>query len=131
MDFSELIESIKKMNIQELNQFSEELRNVFSISQVDMGNGVSGDNINDKKEESIIESAPQKDEYTLSVIKVEEESQKIRVMGLLKIINDVSLSTAKDMLSKLPCVVKENCSKEECEALSAKFVDLSCICEIK
>ena len=74
---------------------------------------------------------PAEEKTSFNVILKEIGSQKIQVIKVVREVTNLGLKEAKDFVDSAPKVLKENVSKEEAEAIKAKFVEVGATVEIQ
>ncbi|HRD02257.1 MAG TPA: 50S ribosomal protein L7/L12 [Candidatus Saccharicenans sp.] len=77
------------------------------------------------------EAQPAEEKTSFNVILKEIGSQKIQVIKVVREVTNLGLKEAKDFVDSAPKVLKENVSKEEAEAIKAKFVEVGATVEIQ
>ncbi len=71
----------------------------------------------------------QKTEFT--VVLKNAGDKKINVIKIVRELTNLGLKEAKDLVDTLPKPIKENVSKEEAEAIKAKFEEVGAVVEIQ
>jgi large subunit ribosomal protein L7/L12 len=77
------------------------------------------------------EAKPAEEKTSFNVILKEVGSQKIQVIKVVREVTNLGLKEAKDFVDNAPKVLKENVSKEEAEAIKAKFAEVGATVEIQ
>ena len=77
------------------------------------------------------EAQPAEEKTSFNVILKEIGSQKIQVIKVVREVTNLGLKEAKDFVDNVPKVLKENVSKEEAEAIKAKFAEVEATVEIQ
>jgi len=77
------------------------------------------------------EAKPAEEKTSFNVILKEVGSQKIQVIKVVREVTNLGLKEAKDFVDNVPKVLKENVSKEEAEAIKAKFAEVGATVEIQ
>jgi large subunit ribosomal protein L7/L12 len=122
----EMMESIKSMTVLELNQLVQALEEEFGVSAqaaaapvvVAGGPAAAGG-----------EEAEEKTEFDVFLNSIGDK--KINVIKAVREVTSLGLKEAKELVEGAPCKVKEGISKEEAEAVKAKFEDAGAQAEIK
>jgi len=76
-------------------------------------------------------AAPVEEKTEFDVILKETGPEKIKVIKVVREITNLGLKEAKDVTEKVPSTIKEGVSKEEAEAIAAKFKEVGAVVEIK
>lgn len=119
----EMVESIEKMTVMELSEFSKALQDKFGVSAampVAVAAAPAGGGAAAEEE---------KTEFTPFLTAVGEK--KIQVIKAVREITSLGLKEAKDLVDKAPNPIKEDVSKEEAEAIQKKIQDVGGTVEIK
>jgi LSU ribosomal protein L12P len=77
------------------------------------------------------EAKPAEEKTSFNVILKDVGSQKIQVIKVVREVTNLGLKEAKDFVDAAPKVLKENVSKEEAEAIKAKFAEVGATIEIQ
>ncbi|HPB60048.1 MAG TPA: 50S ribosomal protein L7/L12 [Candidatus Saccharicenans sp.] len=77
------------------------------------------------------EAKPAEEKTSFNVVLKEVGSQKIQVIKVVREVTNLGLKEAKDFVDNAPKVLKENVSKEEAEAIKAKFAEVGATVEIQ
>ncbi|HAV41964.1 MAG TPA: 50S ribosomal protein L7/L12 [Acidobacteria bacterium] len=77
------------------------------------------------------EAKPAEEKTSFNVILKEVGSQKIQVIKVVREVTSLGLKEAKDFVDSAPKVLKENVSKDEAEAIKAKFAEVGATVEIQ
>jgi len=77
------------------------------------------------------EAKPAEEKTSFNVVLKEVGSQKIQVIKVVREVTNLGLKEAKDFVDNVPKVLKENVSKEEAEAIKAKFAEVGATVEIQ
>lgn len=75
------------------------------------------------------EAAEEKTEF--DAILKEVGPDKIKVIKVVREVTGLGLKEAKDFVESAPKAIKEAATKEECEAIKAKFAEVNAVVEIK
>jgi len=77
------------------------------------------------------EAEPAAEKTSFNVVLKEVGGQKIQVIKVVREVTNLGLKEAKDFVDNVPKVLKENVSKEEAEAIKAKFAEVGATVEIQ
>ena len=126
MGKAEIIEAIKAMNVLELSELVKELEDIFGVSAaapvaVAAAPAAGG--------AAVAEAAEEKTEF--DVILANVGSEKIKVIKVVREVTGLGLKEAKDLVDNAPKPLKEGASKEEGEAIKAKFAEVGATVEVK
>lgn len=120
---TKFIEEIKTLSILELKDLVKAIEEEFGVSAapvaVAAGPAAAG-------------AAAQEEEKTeFDVILKETGAEKIKVIKVVRELTNLGLKEAKDVTEKVPSTIKEGISKEEAEAIAAKFKEVGAVVEVK
>jgi large subunit ribosomal protein L7/L12 len=73
--------------------------------------------------------AEEQSEFTVTLVAVGDK--KIQVLKELRVLTQLGLKEAKDMIDKTPSVVKESVTKEEADKIKAKLEEVGAKVEVK
>jgi len=76
-------------------------------------------------------AAPDEEKTEFDVILKETGPEKIKVIKVVREVTSLGLKEAKDVTEKVPSTIKEGISKEEAEAIAAKFKEVGAVVEVK
>ncbi|HEK84856.1 MAG: 50S ribosomal protein L7/L12 [Candidatus Saccharicenans sp.] len=77
------------------------------------------------------EAKPAEEKTSFNVILKDVGSQKIQVIKVVREVTNLGLKEAKDFVDAVPKVLKEGVSKDEAEAIKAKFAQVGATIEIQ
>ncbi len=77
------------------------------------------------------EAKPAEEKTSFNVILKDVGSQKIQVIKVVREITNLGLKEAKDFVDSVPKTLKEGVTKEEAEAIKAKFAEVGATVEIQ
>ena len=120
MSKEEMIEEIKKMTVVELADLVKAIEEEFGVSAVAAAApaaGVAGG-----------DAAAEKTSF--NVVLKEAGDQKIKVIKVVRDATGLGLKEAKDLVDGAPKTVKEGASKEDAEAMKAKFEEAGAVVEL-
>lgn len=121
-----LIEEIKGLTVLELSELVKALEEEFGVSAAApvavaaapvAGAGAA--------------AAPAEEKTEFNVILKDVGADKIKVIKVVREVTGLGLKEAKDLVDNAPSTVKEGVSKEDAEAMVAKFKEVGATCELK
>lgn len=119
-----LIEEIKGLTVLELSELVKALEEEFGVSAaapvaVAAAPAAGG-------------AAPAAEEKTeFDVVLKEVGAEKIKVIKVVREVTGLGLKEAKEMVDGAPSTVKEGVSKDDANAIVAKFKEVGATCEMK
>lgn len=125
MNKNEILEAIKNMTVLELSELVKALEEEFGVSAaapvaVAAAAPAAGG------------AAPAEEEKTeFDVILAEIGAEKIKVIKVVREATGLGLKEAKELVDSAPKPIKEGISKEDADALKAKFEEVGAKVEIK
>lgn len=120
----DVIKFIENMTVLELSELVKELEERFGVSAaapVAMAAMPAG----------AAEAAPVAEQTELSVVITGVGDKKIQVIKEVRAITNLGLKEAKDLVEKVPGVVKEAIPKDEAEAIAKQLTEAGATVEIK
>jgi large subunit ribosomal protein L7/L12 len=120
----DVIQFIENMTVLELSGFVKELEERFGVSAAApmaiaaMPGGAA-------------EVAPVEEQTEFSVVITGVGDKKINVIKEVRVITSLGLKEAKDLVEKLPGVVKDGIPKPEAEAIAKQLTEAGATVEIK
>jgi large subunit ribosomal protein L7/L12 len=128
MDTEQLIESLEKMTVLELNSLVKSLEEKWGVSAaapVAMGfapgAGAAGGGA----------AAAEEEKTEFDVVLTEAGANKIQVIKAVRELTSLGLKEAKDLVEAAPKAVKEAVSKEDAAAAKAKLEEAGAKVEVK
>lgn len=122
---AKFIEDIKSLSILELKELVKAIEEEFGVSAapvaVAAGPAAAAGGA----------AAPAEEKTEFDVVLKETGPEKIKVIKVVREITNLGLKEAKDVTEKVPSTIKEGVSKEEAEAIAAKFKEVGATVEIK
>ena len=118
MSKEEMIEEIKKMTVVELADLVKAIEEEFGVSAVAAAAPVAG------------AAAAAEEKTSFNVVLKEAGDQKIKVITAVKNALGLGLKEAKDLVDGAPKTVKEGASKDDAEAIKAKFEEAGAVVEL-
>jgi large subunit ribosomal protein L7/L12 len=125
MNKQEILDAIKNMTVLELSELVKALEEEFGVSAaapVAVAAAPAAGAAADAAEE-------EKTEF--DAVLTDVGSQKIKVIKVVREVTGLGLKEAKDLVEAAPKAVKEGVSKEDGEALIAKFEEVGAKVELK
>ncbi|AND86137.1 50S ribosomal protein L7/L12 [Clostridium tyrobutyricum] len=122
MNKEEIIQAVKDMSVLELNELVKACEEEFGVSAAPVavaGAGAQGAGA----------AAEEKTEF--DVILKDAGSQKIKVIKAVREATGLGLKDAKALVDGAPKTLKEAVSKDDAEALKAKFEEVGATLELK
>lgn len=123
MNKEEIIQAIKDMSVLELNELVKACEEEFGVSAAApaaaAGGAAGGDGA----------AAAEKTEF--DVVLKETGAQKIKVIKVVREATGLGLKDAKALVDGAPKTVKEAVSKDDAEAMKAKFEEVGATVELK
>ena len=121
MSKEEMIEEIKKMTVVELSELVKAIEEEFGVSAVAAAAPAAGAAAGDAAAEKT----------SFNVVLKEAGDQKIKVIKVVRDATGLGLKEAKDLVDGAPKTIKENVSKDDAEALKAKFTEVGATVELQ
>ena len=119
MSKEEMIEEIKKMTVVELADLVKAIEEEFGVSAVAAAAPAAAG------------AAPAAEEKSsFDVVLKDAGANKIQVIKVVRDATGLGLKEAKELVDGAPKTVKEGASKDEAEALKAKFVEVGAVVEL-
>lgn len=124
MTHEEFIAEIEKMSVLELNDLVKALEEKFGVSAAAAVVAVPG--------AAAGAAAAEEEKTEFDAILKDAGSEKIKVIKVVReVVSGLGLKDAKDLVDGAPKTLKEGVSKEEAEAIKAKFAEVGATVEIK
>jgi large subunit ribosomal protein L7/L12 len=121
----DVIQFIENMTVLELSGFVKELEDRFGVSAaVPMAMAAMPG-------AAAAEAAPVEEQTEFSVVITGVGEKKINVIKEVRVVTSLGLKEAKDLVEKLPGVVKEGIPKLEAEAVAKQLTEAGATVEIK
>jgi len=119
-----LIEEIKGLTVLELSQLVKALEEEFGVSAAAPVAVAAAP-------AAAAAAAPVEEKTEFDVILKDVGPEKIKVIKVVREVTSLGLKEAKDMVDGAPSTVKEGISKDDANAIAAKFKEVGATCEIK
>ena len=121
MSKEEMIEEIKKMTVVELSELVKAIEEEFGVSAVAAAAPAAG---------AVAGGDAAADKSSFNVVLTDAGDQKIKVIKVVRDATGLGLKEAKDLVDGAPKTVKEGASKEDAEAMKAKFEEAGAVVEL-
>ncbi len=124
MKFDEIISAVENMTVLELAELVKAMEEKFGVSAAaPVGVAAAGAG-------AAAEAAEEQTEF--DVVLNDAGSQKIKVIKVVReVVSGLGLKEAKDLVDSAPSTIKESVTKEEAEAIKAKFDEVGASIVIK
>jgi len=124
---AKLIEDVKALTVLELSELVKALEEEFGVSAAAPVAVAAA-----APAAAGAAAAPAAEEKTdFTVVLKDVGAEKIKVIKVVREVTGLGLKEAKDLVDGAPKPVKENVSKEEAEAIEAKFKEVGATVELK
>jgi len=127
-NIEKLIESIGSLTVTELAELVSALKEKFNITAQAFA-PVAAAASTGAAAGGALPAEEVKTEYTVSLVSVGDK--KIQVLKELRVLTNLGLKEAKDVIDKTPSVIKENITKEEADKIKAKLEEVGAKVEVK
>ena len=117
----ELLEKIDSLKVAELAELVKAIEEKYGVSAVAAAAPAAGGAVAGAAEEK----------SSFDVVLKEVGANKIQVIKVVRDATGLGLKEAKDLVDGAPKTVKEGVSKEDAEALKAKFVEVGAVVELQ
>lgn len=112
--FKSLVEEIEKMSVLDLSELVKILEDKFGVSAAAPAMMVAGGPA--AGEDAVVE---EKDSFDIEI--TESGASKIAVIKAVRVITEIGLKEAKDLVDAAPKVVREGVKKEEAEEIKKQL----------
>ena len=112
--FQSLVSEIEKMSVLDLAELVKILEDKFGVSAAAPAMMVAGGAVAGGEE-----AAPEKDSFDIEI--TESGPNKISVIKAVRVITEMGLKDAKDLVDAAPKVIREAVKKEEAETIKAQL----------
>ena len=116
----ELLESIDALSVAELAELVKGIEEKYGVSAAAVAAPVAGAG-----------AAAAEEKSSFNVVLKEAGANKIQVIKVVRDATGLGLKEAKDLVDGAPKTVKEGGSKDDAEALKAKFVEAGAVVELQ
>ena len=124
--FKELVKTIEEMSVLELSELVKVLEDKFGVSAAAPVALAVADAAATEDEG---ESSAEKSAYNIELTAAGQ--QKIAVIKAVRVVTELGLKDAKDLVDKAPTTVKENVPKDEAEEIQKKLEEADATVELK
>ena len=116
----ELLESIDALSVAELAELVKGIEEKYGVSAATVAAPAAGAGVAATEEKS-----------SFNVVLKEAGANKIQVIKVVRDATGLGLKEAKDLVDGAPKTIKENVSKDDAEALKAKFTEVGATVELQ
>lgn len=116
----ELLESIDKLSVAELNELVKGIEEKYGVSAAAVAAPVAGGAAGAAEEKT-----------AFNVVLKDVGANKIQVIKVVRDATQLGLKEAKDLVDAAPKTIKENVAKDEAEELKAKFAEAGAVVELQ
>ena len=114
----ELLESIDALSVAELAELVKGIEEKYGVSAAEVAAPAAG-------------AAAAEEKSSFNVVLKEAGANKIQVIKVVRDATGLGLKEAKDLVDGAPKTIKENVSKDDAEALKAKFTEVGATVELQ
>ncbi len=114
----ELLESIDALSVAELAELVKGIEEKYGVSAAAVAAPAAG-------------AAAAEEKFSFNVVLKEAGANKIQVIKVVRDATGLGLKEAKDLVDGAPKTIKENVSKDDAEALKAKFAEVGATVELQ
>ena len=115
-----LIEEVKSLSVLELAELVHALEETFGVSAAAAAVAAPAAGAAEVEEKT-----------EFDVVLKDVGSEKIKVIKVVREVTGLGLKEAKELVDNAPKTIKEAISKDDAEAMVAKFKEVGATCEIK
>ena len=116
----ELLESIDALSVAELAELVKGIEEKYGVSAAAVAAPAAGAG-----------AAVAEEKSSFNVVLKETGANKIQVIKVVRDATGLGLKEAKDLVDGAPKTIKENVSKDDAEALKAKFAEVGATVELQ
>ncbi len=120
-----LIEDVKALTVLELAELVKALEEEFGVSAAAPVAMVAG------PAAAAAPAAAVEEQTEFNVILKDAGAEKIKVIKVVREVTNLGLKEAKDVVEGVPSTIKEGISKDDANAIAAKFKEVGATIEIK
>ncbi|MGQ9471080.1 MAG: 50S ribosomal protein L7/L12 [Candidatus Aminicenantales bacterium] len=117
---------LDNLTLLELADYIKEFEKRYGISAAAMTVAAPG-----AAAAAAVEAKAEEPKTEFTVVLKSAGDKKINVIKIVRELTNLGLKEAKDLVDSLPKPIKENISKEEAEAVKAKFEEVGAVVEIQ
>ncbi len=119
---TKFIEEIKTLTILELKDLVKAIEEEFGVSAAPVAVAAGP---------AAAAAAPVEEQTEFTVVLKDTGAEKIKVIKVVREITALGLKEAKDVTENVPSTIKEGLSKDDANAIAAKFKEVGATVEIK
>ena len=119
-DIAKLLEEIDSLTVIELSELVKGIEEKYGVSAQAVAAPVAG----------AAGAAAAEEKTSFNVVLASAGDQKIKVIKVVRDATGLGLKEAKDLVDGAPKTVKEGASKEDAEAMKAKFEEAGAVVEL-
>ena len=119
-DIAKLLEEIDSLTVIELSELVKGIEEKYGVSAQAVAAPVAG----------AAGTAAAEEKTSFNVVLKEAGANKIAVIKVVRDVTGLGLKEAKDLVDGAPKTVKEGASKEDAEAMKAKFEEAGAVVEL-
>jgi large subunit ribosomal protein L7/L12 len=123
---TKMIEDVKALTVLELAELVKALEEEFGVSAAApvamMAGSAAG---------AAAPAAAEEEKTEFDVVLKDAGSEKIKVIKVVREVTSLGLKEAKDVVEGVPSTIKEGISKDDANAMAAKFKEVGATVEIK
>ncbi len=120
---AKFVEEIKSLTILELKDLVKAIEEEFGVSAAPVAVAAGP--------ATAAAAAPAEEQTEFTVILKDAGPEKIKVIKVVREITNLGLKEAKDVTEGVPSTIKEGISKDEANAIAAKFKEVGATVEVK
>ena len=120
-DIAKLLEEIDSLTVIELSELVKGIEEKYGVSAAAVAAPVAG---------GAAAGAAAEEKSSFNVVLKEAGANKIAVIKVVRDVTGLGLKEAKDLVDGAPKTVKEGASKEDAEAMKAKFEEAGAVVEL-
>ena len=120
-DIAKLLEEIDSLTVIELSELVKGIEEKYGVSAVAAAAPAAG---------GAAAGAAAEEKSSFNVVLKEAGANKIAVIKVVRDVTGLGLKEAKDLVDGAPKTVKEGASKEDAEAMKAKFEEAGAVVEL-
>lgn len=119
---TKFIDEIKTLTILELKDLVKAIEEEFGVSAAPVAVAAGP---------AAVAAAPVEEQTEFTVVLKDAGAEKIKVIKVVREITSLGLKEAKDVTENVPSTIKEGVSKDDANAIAAKFKEVGATVEIK
>lgn len=119
---TKFIDEIKTLTILELKDLVKAIEEEFGVSAAPVAAAAGP---------AAVAAAPVEEQTEFTVVLKDAGAEKIKVIKVVREITSLGLKEAKDVTENVPSTIKEGVSKDDANAIAAKFKEVGATVEIK